>query len=81
MAKSLYTLCALVCEHAASGHIVMAVWTSALILLSLSTLWPTWLRTGLFSATGRYKRSAEGTAPGLHTNAQAHTHTFADACI
>lgn len=76
MAKPLYIcsvcVCLYVCECTASGHIVMPFWTAALILMSLSTPWPTWPSTGLFSTAGRYRRSAEGTARGLHTN----THTL-----
>lgn len=62
---------------AASGYIVMPFWTAALILMSLSTSWPTWQSTGLFSTAGRCRRSAEGTARGLHTNPCTHTQTLA----
>lgn len=74
MASLLYVFSVFVRGCAASGHIVMPFWTAALILTSLSTSWPTWPSTGLFSTAGRCRRSAEGTAQGLHTNIPARTH-------
>lgn len=78
MAKPLYIycVCVRVCKCTASGHIVMPFWTAALILMSLSTPWPTWPSTGLFSTAGRYRRSAEGTARGLHTDTHTHLNTY-----
>lgn len=76
ISKSLYMYTMCVCVWVwASGHIVMLFWTAALILMSLSTSWPTWLRTGLFSTAGRYRRSAEGTARGLDTRTHTQKHT------
>lgn len=75
MAKPLYvySVCAHVCV------LVRGLWAhcDALILMSLSTSWPTWPSTGLFSTAGRYRRSAEGTARGFRTNSRTHTQMLA----